>query len=122
MLRSNLRQLSLRILFVLWCTSWLPTLVGALMEGAPEARTPALTVFKFVCVLNALGYYVGGPIWLRHRAQQAGRGGGFGVTALSLAFVLFNPFGPVAFALVNEPPVRRDVSAAHEPAPQPASQ
>jgi hypothetical protein len=93
-----------------------------LMEGPPEFYTPGVNALKIVCALSLLCYYIGGPIWLRHRAQQAGRGGGVVVTALSILFVLFNPFGPVAFALVNEPPVQSDVGSAHEPAPQPASQ
>jgi hypothetical protein len=84
-----------KVLFVLWCLSWLPTIVILLTENPSVPEDPGLTALKLICLLNVLAYYVGGLVWLRPKS-----GPGIVASWFALAFVLFmlSSFGPVSLA------------------------
>src|SRR5262249_48861132 len=81
-----------RTLFVLWCLSWLPTIVLALTENfnGPEQWWERVT--RLACAVNVAGFYVGGWVWLARRSRGAGLG-----RQLVVALTLFtlSSFGPM---------------------------
>jgi hypothetical protein len=48
-----------RVVFRLWCLSWLPTVVGMMTETF-RPPTPQEHAVRLICALNAMIYYVGG--------------------------------------------------------------
>jgi biotin transporter BioY len=83
-------------LFVLWCLSWLPTIVGLLSERPGEKPTSRENAVRLICAANAMAFYIGGIIWLATRCS--GRSG----TRICLAWVVFvysSSLGPVALAI-----------------------
>ncbi len=83
------------LLFILWCLSWFPTLVGLLSEPATKPD-PIVLPIRLICLANAAAYYVGGIVWLALRSQ--GRTAGKVAMAWAL-FVFLNCWGPVTLAI-----------------------
>jgi hypothetical protein len=87
-----------KALFVLWCLSWLPTVVGLLSERPGQPPTPQETAIRLTYLANALVFYLGGPLWLARRcAARAGARPGLAW----LLLLLFNAWGPVALVIAS---------------------
>jgi hypothetical protein len=89
-----------RTLFVLWCLSWVPSLVGSLSDNVPGTEEPFQEkVFRPLCVLNVMIYYLAGVVWLsRESFRRADAGIG---CAAWCVFLVLNPFGPVTLAVCS---------------------
>lgn len=85
-----------KILFVLWCLSWLPTLVGMLSEGPGRPSTPRDNAIRLICAGNAAAFYFGGGLWL---GRRCGGHSGTKVVFAWLVFVCLNMWGPVVLAI-----------------------
>lgn len=86
------------VAYVLWCISWLPTVVGMLSETPGIPETPERTAIRAVCAANALLYYVGGGTWLAVRC----RGSRGSLIALAWIFFCFlNTFGPATLVVAK---------------------
>ncbi len=108
-------------LYVLWCLSWFPTLVGLLSERPGAKPTPQETVIRLLCLANALTYYIGGIIWLARRSSGRRRPT---VWLAWVVFVLWNVWGPVVLALSGVLLGKRESEGSELPAQQiaPAAQ
>jgi hypothetical protein len=86
------------VIYLLWCLSWLPTIVGMLAETPGQPDTPERNVIRLVCAANAMLFYVGGGIWLV--VQCRGHRG----KLIALAWIIFcfgNNLGPATLLLVK---------------------
>ena len=83
-------------LYVVWCLSWLPTVVGLLSEHPGEKPAPQEVVIRHICLANAAAFYLGGILWL---AKQCSGRNNTNILLAWVVFVFFNGWGPVALAL-----------------------
>ena len=94
-------------LFVIWCVTWLPTVVGILGHGPPDAEIvhapqeraiSAGDIFRLVCLTNGLSFYVGGTVWLAGKSirQPISK-----IVAIWSLFLFLNPIGPAVLAICN---------------------
>jgi biotin transporter BioY len=85
-------------LFIVWCLSWLPTVIGLLSERPGVKPTPQEHTIRLICAANAAAFYLGGIIWL---GQRCSRRMGRKVWLAWLVFVFLNSWGPVALAIAG---------------------
>ena len=83
-------------LYVVWCLSWLPTIVGLLSEHPGEKPALHEVVIRLVCLANVAAFYLGGTLWL---AKQCSVRNNTNILLAWVVFVFFNSWGPVALAL-----------------------
>ncbi len=86
------------VIYILWCISWLPTVVGMLSETPGKPDSSAQTAVRAVCAANALLYYVGGGTWLAVHCRGS-RGGWIALAWISFCFL--NSFGPAVLLVAK---------------------
>src|SRR5262245_5715098 len=89
-----------RILFVVWCLSWLPSIGFGLAEnltGKPDSTIESAV--RVGCFVNMGLFYVGGPTWLIWRSIKARTW--THVCAAWAVLIFLNPCGPVILAICN---------------------
>jgi hypothetical protein len=86
------RRLVGRIVFILWCASWFPSIIICQGESTDRTRNEALAPIKLICALNAASFLFGGSASLVWKARSVGAGR---LIVVGIGFLMLSSLGPV---------------------------